>query len=103
MTNISNEIIKTISNCFSIPADALFNESTKRPYPELRRIYYYIMSVNTNLSLGEIGKPFGQTYANVSISLRKFRLDIRVNDDFKELFNEVNNNLPNQYKVYLIN
>jgi chromosomal replication initiation ATPase DnaA len=102
MSEISDVILETMSKTFSIEIEDLKEKTNKRPYPELRRIYYYIMSVNTNISLGEIGKPFGQTYANVSISLRKFRLDIRVNDDFKELFNEVNNNLPNQYKVYLI-
>jgi chromosomal replication initiation ATPase DnaA len=103
MENVSQEIIKTISKCFSVPQDILLTETLKKPFPELRRIYYYLMTVNTNLSLQEIGNTLNQTHATVSISVRKFKLEIRINNEFKELFDIVNQNLPQHLKVYLIN
>lgn len=97
------KVLEAISKAFNIPENEILRNTKEKPYPELKRIYYYLLSVNSNLSLEDIASTTAQTRANVSAAIKRFNMDIRINDDFKEIFLQVNEYLPDNYKVYLIN
>lgn len=100
MSEISDVILETMSKTFSIEIEDLKEKTNKRPYPYLRSIYYFLMIKNTTLTLNTIGEKMYRTRPSVSLSLKSFDLHIKTNDEFLDIFNQINNNLPNNLKIY---
>jgi len=81
-----DEIIRVVSDCFSINKSEIFKKKRGNIYKQLT---LYLIKRYTDLSLREIGELFNMDYTSVSMMAKRFEKKVDADKEVSEMFKEV--------------
>ena len=82
-------ILKAVESVTGIQRETLFSKTRKNPVPDIRFIAMSLMRKHTDLTLKEVGAPFGRDYSTVIYAEGRVADLLETDRAFARMYNNI--------------